>query len=554
MIQTGKRKLLFVGFDSTSYPGLRGPTNLFGHPTDQLLSQLSSALSEWDSESAEPIKKIAFGHFPLSFSAASPSGTTLEDVFIEHGLSAYLCGHLHTRFGKNLKRHHQSGHRQSYFNNLIQFDANRPSNLKGCSNQVESEQQFWEMEMGDWRKSRSMRILAIDRGHISFTDIDFKLGANKPIILPTFPLDSRFTETSYHMHKCKSMNPLFYETIRALVFSASPVMSVVAGIYDSRSGNLVLVWESSLEKVESTSSRGDLYSAPWNYVVFEDTSPERYWLQIEATDSIGRSTLSELRPFSVNGLPAKLSWRWKEFVVMGCQWSALYYPIFWSLYFVFFLIVLAPKVLLSFSVKRYTFKHYSSRKGIKNFLAWTFTELYNVPFAWGCLVCYLFYLILAPWFFGRVFTDDTIWGYMTYRGWVLGPNELGKLDFLGFPDVMVVVIPHLVLVILPASLAIMAFAAERGLRRDYLLSITGKKEDDNQSESHAMNSRLKFLLLKRWIRKVLLVITLAIWWKHFKNCRALVKAYEMNPFIHFPIYSLTIPLLMAYTVYITGRT
>jgi hypothetical protein len=30
--------------------GVRGPTNLFGHPTDQLLAQIDSQLSQWDSE------------------------------------------------------------------------------------------------------------------------------------------------------------------------------------------------------------------------------------------------------------------------------------------------------------------------------------------------------------------------------------------------------------------------------------------------------------------------------------------------------------------------
>lgn len=112
IIQTSERKLLFVGFDSTMFVGLRGPTNLFGHPTDQILSEIDSALSQWDDDSdsefaKKPITKISFGHFPLSFSAPSESGKTLKDTFLRHSLSAYLCGHLHTKFGKNLKRHHE---------------------------------------------------------------------------------------------------------------------------------------------------------------------------------------------------------------------------------------------------------------------------------------------------------------------------------------------------------------------------------------------------------------------------------------------------------------
>ena len=37
-----------------------------------------------------------------------------------------------------------------------------------------------------------------------------------------------------------------------------------------------------------------------------------------------------------------------------------------------------------------------------------------------------------------------------------------------------------------------------------------------------------------------------------QNCKVLMKAYEMNPLLHFPVYSLAIPLLVAYTVYKTG--
>lgn len=38
-----------------------------------------------------------------------------------------------------------------------------------------------------------------------------------------------------------------------------------------------------------------------------------------------------------------------------------------------------------------------------------------------------------------------------------------------------------------------------------------------------------------------------------QNCRALCKAYEMNPFIHFPVYSLAVPLLLVYTIHKTSR-
>jgi hypothetical protein len=58
--------------------------------------------------------------------------------------------------------------------------------------------EFWEWEMGDWRVSRMMRIMATDNGHTSFVDVELVPPEEKSdqefvmptIILPTFPLNS----------------------------------------------------------------------------------------------------------------------------------------------------------------------------------------------------------------------------------------------------------------------------------------------------------------------------------------------------------------------------
>lgn len=518
--------------------GLRGPTNLFGHPTDQLLHEINSALSLWDaSQSAakNPVTKISFGHFPLSFSAASDSGKTLKDIFLNHSLSAYLCGHLHTRFGKNLKRHHESSIHHRISQKYLQLNSHRttPSSesCKNCSSGGVEE--FWEWEMGDWRKNRAMRILAVDRGYVSFYDTDFKSGAKRTIILPTFPLDSRFMFTARAVcnYKCQAES-FHHDTIRALVFSASPIVSVVARIYDSRPGNLYEVVEVSMRRNGGYPSRGDLYTAPWNFRAFDDPSSDRFWLQIEATDIRGRLTLSELRPFSINGLRSnKHSWTWKEFLVMGCQWADLYYPILFSFYFFMFSLLLIPKAILTFSNKRYTYKNFSANGGFVNGAVWALTELSRVlPMVLYFSLGYLFYLILCPWLVGHVLTEGGENGYMTYKGWVfLKFNEMGKLRFHGFPDVMVVVLPHLFFVVLPAVLVSGAVAAERGIYQDHLLSLSRKKKDDYFLDNSkggggsvwsggcSGRNRISkvFYLRGRWIRIILLLLSLAICWKHF---------------------------------------
>ncbi|RDX91981.1 putative metallophosphoesterase, partial [Mucuna pruriens] len=515
-LETRERNHLFVGFDSTMSIGLRGPTNFFGHPTDQLLEDLDLELSQWDSQSEKSVTKISFGHFPLSFSAPSSSGRTLEDFNI-----------------------HQSSSESAV----------------NCSLGAPQIQEFWEWEMGDWRKSRAFRILAIDRGHVSYVDLDFKSGTKHAIILPTFPLDSRFMSTSScrHNYECQSVAPSSYETIRALVFSVSQLVSVVARVYDSQSGNLDLVVETHMIKHADGISRGYLYVAPWNYKAFEDASPDRFWLQIEANDIMGRSTLTELMPFSINGHSLKLSWSWKEFLVMGCQWASLYYPLFWSALSFMFIFLLLPKALLVFPKKIYTYKNFVANKGLVNGILWFLQELCRIHTLWFGWIGYLFYLILFPWFIGQVFTEGKTMAYMTYMGWVVETsNGKGKHEYVGSPDILVVVLPHLLFVVLPAILVIGALTAEGAIYREHLLAFYGKKKDDRDMDSRKYVSignrssiESNVHLGKRLIRKLLNYI-------QERNCRTLLKAYEMNPVLHFLGYGISIPLLLAHAISKTG--
>ncbi|KAI4305130.1 hypothetical protein L6164_028516 [Bauhinia variegata] len=150
---------------------------------------------------------------------------------------------------------------------------------------------------------------------------------------------------------------------------------------------------------------------------------------------------------------------------------------------------------------------------------------------------------------------------MTYMGWaVKNSSGKGKHEYLGSPDVMVVVIPHLVFVVLPAVLVAGALTAERAIYQEHMFPLSGKKNDDydlklkgkrSLSNSKQSGKLLSFLSMERRIRKVLCVICLAVCWKHSMNCRILMKAYEMNPFIHFLGYGLSIPYLLAFAMYET---
>ncbi|CAN1145459.1 Putative metallophosphoesterase At3g03305 [Linum perenne] len=552
-LETLRYKLLFVGLDTAMSTGLRGPTNLFGHPTDDLLNEVDSQLSQWDSQPGKPVIKIPFGHFPLSFSALSQSKRSLEDIFLKHSVSAYLCGHLHTRFGKNLKRHHQVSDNSRSLRKFFQLNMHSwPSESAiNCSFGASTVNEFWEWEMGDWRKSRAMRILAVDRGHVSYMDMDLMAGRRKTIVMPTFPLDSRFmlTSSSRRQYVCQHMVPSSFETVRALVFSSSPILSVVVRIYDSKPGTLEMVMETAMTKISGEPSRADFYAAPWNYRAFEDPSPDRFLLQIEAIDVMDRSTVTEIIPFSINGATTQTSWTWREFYVMGCQWDALYYPILLSIVSSMLSALVIPKVVLIFSKRQYSYKNFVAGKGYVRGTSWVFLELCKLPLVWFGILTYVIYLIVCPWFLGQVFAYNEKRGYMTYMGWVVEPfNQKGKHEYIGSPDVMVIVLPHLIFVVMPTIFVAGAFVAERSVYKEHFLSLSGKKEDDVNSQNIRKS---KLYNGRRWMRKLLLVAAFAIFFKHIASCRILMKAFEMNPLIHFPVYCIAIPLLLAYTIYRT---
>ncbi|XP_020592068.1 putative metallophosphoesterase At3g03305 [Phalaenopsis equestris] len=560
-------KHLFVGVDSFMEIGLRGPTNLFGHLTDELLSDLDKELGQWDARSTESITKISFGHFPLSFTATTVTGKNIKDVFLKHSLSAYLCGHLHTRFGKNLKRHHVESTGTYYQLNMHQGNPSYKNN-ENCSANAEFSKEFWEWEIGDWRRSRSMRIVAIDSGHVSFLDLDYHLGSKDTIILPTFPLDSRFMHriSSPRDFQCLSKEISSFETVRTLIFSRRVIVSVSLKIYDSRSGHFHLVLDQEMIKLKANETRGDMYVAPWNWRAFIDPSPDRFLLQIVATDISGKYTYSQPRPFSINGLTAYANWNWKEFFVLGVQWAALYQPLLHFLLTLLFTLLLIPQTFLIFS-KNHTTYNNNNRAGSeeKSFSAcfvdtgiFVLVELCRMTEIWWGILLYLLYLVFFPWFFGHVSTEDGKLSYMTQRGWSVSPSKSGSQNvYIGVPDIMVIVLPHLGFVVLPTVLVLGAIVAEARAYRAHLHSLSGKKEDDHYKERKRYVKFRSFsdafgIWSRRWIRKLLFIICLLILWKHWKQCRALVKAYDMNPFVHSPVYCFWIPLSLAYTIYRTS--
>lgn len=611
-------KYLFVGLDSSMTIGLRGPTNLFGHPTDKLISELDVELSQWDMQLSEPMTKIAFGHFPLSFTAATETGKRLEDMFAKHSISAYLCGHLHTGFGRNLQRHHvqlpsNSKTFQQYFQ-LNAHDMTINNNEKQfCSLGNSSIKEFWEWEMGDWRKSRMIRIIAIDEGHASFVDVDYKMMswpldntsvAIPTIIVPTFPLDSRMMQrmSSSVAQECSFNHLSFRRSIRALVFSANSIISVKAKLYDSKSGKLDLAMEMKMMKHSDTKERGDLYKANWDWKMFMDPSPNRYWLQIEAVEDSGKHAYSQIRPFSVNLKAAPWKWSWQEFWVMGCHWDSLYQLLLWFIFVFLLALLLVPKLLSFYVGNENQFNRWASNilncKGFGKYFfkipPWIMLEASrNRPIWWSQLL-HLIYLIFFPWFHGQVLVEDYGNGYMSHKGWTVTlPEFMLPHSGIGVPDVLVVVLPHLYLVVFPLLCVVSSLAAEKVACQMHYLLKSEKKEvevlvkrtvDTGISEDSAtLNSQLNdpiplspqldnvnmnqlstlsskhcvkactasCIHCSRWIRKALLGVSFLILWSHWKHSKALVCAYGAKAVLSSPGFVWPVPLLLALAVWKT---
>lgn len=465
------RKNLFVGVDDSMSVGLRGPSNVFGHPSDQTISELDEELSRWDNDTTAPITKIVFGHFPMSFTASSESGRRSGDIMTKHNISGFICGHLHCKFGRRLYKHHVT---------------------KGLG-------EFWEWEMGDWRGNRMMRVLAIDNGRVSFVDVDLKQTSKDvlngepfvmpTIILPTSPLDSRIM-----LRSSSAPGQANVGAIRALVFSKTRPASVTASVFDSVTNSFVdyvLLDSLRMELVSGPSSKEHggafFYEALWDSRNYTDASATRYWFQIEAIDGGGARTTSSMWPLSVEGKLGPFSLTFLGYVAIGVQWEALYPFILWTMVSVIFggLLILPRLAFLYLDRKgvydswAFSIFHPSADSKFPYFKLplWALLEGARNSYLWWGQVLYITFLLMFPWFWGRVLADDYPVGYMTLWGWTVWPSKgtVAQQSGLGWPDIMNIVLPYMCAVVLPMVLLVSALCAEQAAC-ELVEAETGKPE------------------------------------------------------------------------------
>ncbi|URE32907.1 Ser Thr protein phosphatase family protein [Musa troglodytarum] len=261
------RKYLFIGIDDTLSIGIRGPSNLFGHPTEKRMAVVESELQYWDIYPSESVTKILFGHFPMSFTASSEKGQRYESLFARQSVSSYICGHLHGNFSRQLWRLHPS---------KLSSDVLVPRKAKG----------FWEWELGDWKESRLIRILSIDGGVVSFHDIELPRKHDvqdefQTTIVITYPADSR------NMNNMEQNNQSFRNDINALVFSTQQIINVTAKVFDSFR-DYKIVEEVPLQLISAVDK--PLFHGKWNTESYRSASATRYLLQVSVMDYQGKET------------------------------------------------------------------------------------------------------------------------------------------------------------------------------------------------------------------------------------------------------------------------
>ncbi|KAL5217355.1 hypothetical protein ABZP36_018039 [Zizania latifolia] len=546
----GDRNYLFLGIDDTMSVGIRYPANLFGHPTDKRIEAVNSELQYWSNHSNVPITKVVYGHFPMSFTTSSENGQRYESIFAKQSVSAYLCGHLHAKVSKQLWRFHE---------------MRAPTQ--------EHKSSFWEWELGDWKESRLMRILAIDGGAVSFIDHTLKQAFQTSILI-TYPTDSR------SMNTLQSINWSLRNDINVLVFSNQVIRNVSARVFDSHN-EFKIVEEIPLQLVARLSVHKPLFHAKWNAESYRSPSPTRYWLQVFVLDSQGGKTSSERRPFSVEGNVSIQSRPLLNYLIFEIQWEDMYGVLLWSnLAFIIALLV-APKLLYLFIKRsllyqRWTVSTLSSpvqQRKAYFWLVWFLMEGARSRSTWFSLLMYVIWLIGMPWFWGHATSEKGEIARMHLSGWSM-PSLSKDLTWnkQSSPDVLVITLPFLYLVVAPVVVLIYSLFAEKAVaclrhstRTEDRVNTTNANTESGYLLPGApgpgslanLSDKILSVVIKfcgGWTRRVLLLLCCIIAGIHLKLSSRLMSAYGAKPVAFSPPLTWMPLLLLSATAYRTMLT
>lgn len=247
ILTKNEKNYTFFGVDEVQTPGLKIPFNFIGVVKDEDLTELKQ-FKEF-SRNNNSQYHIWFAHYPTS-SIASPN-EGLRNIID----GPYLCGHFHT-IGNWVTKMHAT---------------QQPG--------------FAEVELGDWKYNRRVRLAAIDHQLFSFIDLDFK---KFPIALMTNPKPAKFL-----MPKYEPVERLSNSThIRVIAFSNATLTNVEISIDGDR-----------LQPMQRVDPNGPLFVIEWNPSDYLKGSHE---VQIHVSDIEGKKVIYK-QSFSLDNTKEEFS-------------------------------------------------------------------------------------------------------------------------------------------------------------------------------------------------------------------------------------------------------
>lgn len=378
-----------VAIDGCPAYGLPRPYNFFGSLDAMQLDQLESHLALC----APGDHVLLIGHYPtptLQFQRSS-SGKSFAEL--TNRADAYFTGHLH----------------QLVFGVGTSIKAMQPNGLM-------------DLEVADLKDHSVYRVVAIDRGQLSFADV--KLG-DDPVVCITNPADARLLLAQ----------PL--AEIRVLVFSPSPLA-------------VAKVWIDGAYHADLKEKAEHLWTCAWSPQEYADGRAHTI------TVEIGSSTTSQ--SFRLGG-------RLDAFNTFG---ERLLRFDFHRLVYTLLVLSFSGLLVLMFGLGAYAYYKNRQRLGwlqafhatidaeaatgrwvIHRRVAYSFLSFTQDGAVMLQLTLQLMYMACGPWFFGPLTQDGTwgavfLFGILSRHGWTIMLDTwfyaLFHLAFLVIPSVLILVL------------------------------------------------------------------------------------------------------------------
>lgn len=369
------KKYSFFGVDEVQSPGLKIPFNFLGIVKDADLEELRKYKQEAKENDSQ--YSIWFAHYPTS-SIASPN-EGLRNIID----GPYLCGHYHTIGNMVIKMH----------------ASQQPG--------------FVELELGDWKYNRRIRLAAIDHQLFSMVDFRYK---KFPVALMTNP-----KQAQYDMPKYEPVERIHKSThIRVIAFSNASITKILIEIDNQPSQQMTHV-------------KGPLYALEWDPTAYETGLHEA---TIRVEDELGQREVY-IQTFSLDG--SKEEYGFLARILLRAYFKSSVMSIFFFVVGIctlpMIILILIPTEVDEFGPKRHykgTFLHQLHLLTKIDRLVW---PLIGIPL----------YLSIGPMFIGYL-VDEAI-GVCFVWGVFIGDTFLhtGLTYNVGSLFLLLIHIPHLIL-------------------------------------------------------------------------------------------------------------